>query len=383
MVRISFLFFLHFILTLDVNALNICREGIFSTKENTSTIFFEPQSQSFDVEESIYYELQAGTSIEDYSELDMLKFRGRSSIQRHTYQLVNDMYSEEIEFKSQNNLVPHFMPETEKIVYRNNGIQIFKSASKDKAEHTKYFPYSKEEIQDFEDRKKSFSSQLLLTKFMTGTEMLDELKQDSNVIIVDKGSYTEVSLNGLVYSFYPLGYYSMFNPTESSTTYYHPDEMIMVTKYPESSSSFHIQINFEINSQGYLTPQVELLSSNVNLYDGKCVKRITRKEYSNYKYQGFRVESRSQLADENDSFSDSVKFKCFPNPSVDEIVIEGKNLENSTVEIRSINGDVHDIPLNRIDNTRLELNTRNLSKGIYLVSVYSKNEVTNFKIVKN
>ena len=67
---------------------------------------------------------------------------------------------------------------------------------------------------------------------------------------------------------------------------------------------------------------------------------------------------------------DKSKFKAYPNPAVDYIKFESKNLSNFTLQVYDMNGShINTIETN---NYSIKLNRDNMKKGMYFYSIESE-----------
>ncbi|WP_189663198.1 MULTISPECIES: DNRLRE domain-containing protein [unclassified Polaribacter] len=131
------------------------------------------------------------------------------------------------------------------------------------------------------------------------------------------------------------------------------------------------EVNTQKSGDGIISLALIAVGSNVNTY---------------YSMNSFYVADRPQLVINNQLSVDDVAtndFKVFPNPALDQIVITSKtSIKNATVY--SLLGKVMlNNPKSTENRTKLSLDLRSLSKGLYILQLEdSLGNITNKKIVK-
>jgi hypothetical protein len=83
----------------------------------------------------------------------------------------------------------------------------------------------------------------------------------------------------------------------------------------------------------------------------------------------------------NKATEHNTKVTIFPNPANDKLNIEIKENSNEfSIVIFNLLGQM--VKQDKLDQMTNEINISNLTKGIYNVSIINKNEIVNFKIIK-
>ncbi len=188
----------------------------------------EPKTRSFTVTESVHYELPIGFNIDEYSKLDILKFRPRSSQKRHTDILFNDEYSEEIFFNKTSRILPSWMPETEKIIYSINHTKVYKKSLKGKPSEVKTFKNNSIEKEDFISRKNQFIHEHAYSKFESGQDILAKYKNDVSAIITQKNECQEIATKNLLFKVFPNNTYTKINFEKGTSTHFFPESFMSI-----------------------------------------------------------------------------------------------------------------------------------------------------------
>ncbi len=90
-----------------------------------------------------------------------------------------------------------------------------------------------------------------------------------------------------------------------------------------------------------------------------------------------QLSSKSFVNNKSYDVSNEIKGKIYPNPTKNNLSIKLKETFYK-VEIYNINGGL----VSTIETTEDELNIENLNTGVYFLKVYSKNNIHNFKFIK-
>ncbi len=343
----------------------------------SNTNFVNPEKlRAYTVEERIYYELPPDVNIEEFSKIDVLKFREKSFSSRVSQSLTDGKYFEEKTFDSSENLLPEWMAPTNKIQYDNLGFKVFKGSHNGKSNEIKEYTYTEEGYLTYVKKTQDFNELELSQEFLTAQNAMNALK-DLGVDLVNKGDYIEAYYYNYEYKFYPEGYFSIIQPLKKTQIDYYPSEMTTVQNFHGSEEKTQIITVFTINDEGFLVIDLETVTRNKTLYNGTCVKRVERRKYSDYELRGFKVQERSIHLEEKDA-----NLSIAPNPSVNELNINGLHPEvEVSITIQDLKGIVQ-IQESSQGSTSRQLSLLSLKPGAYIVTIKQKERVWQKKIIK-
>lgn len=99
--------------------------------------------------------------------------------------------------------------------------------------------------------------------------------------------------------------------------------------------------------------------------DAGFVIKTLQPDFGRFIEYGFTTNWRLN----NEELDNEINFELYPNPTTNSFIIEGSNIEKSTIQIIDVLGHEFVLPKNSIELNKMEINSNTLKPGIYFVTI--------------